>query len=101
MTTEVECLFAFVDQTIETELVEELAFLANYDRTKHAMQEIIDMPDREIDLFIRFCLQNNGKLSQRKREVKFARLTDEEIRRLEEVVADGYKPAAPSPNADD
>lgn len=101
MTTQVECLFAFVEQTIETELVEELEFLANYDRTKRAMQEIIDMPDREIDLFIRFCLQNNGKLSQRKREAKFARLTDEEIRRLEEVVATGCKTAAPSPNTDD
>jgi len=89
MTTQVESLFAFVEQTIETELAEELAFLANYDRTKHAMQEIIDMPDREIDMFIRFCLQNSGKLSRRKREVRFAQLTDEEIRRLEEVVAIG------------
>jgi len=89
ITTQVESLFAFVEQTIETELAEELAFLANYDRTKHAMQEIIDMPDREIDMFIRFCLQNSGKLSRRKREVRFAQLTDEEIRRLEEVVAIG------------
>ena len=38
----------FVEQTIDTELVEELAFLANYDRTKKAIQEIVDMPDRKI-----------------------------------------------------
>lgn len=101
MTTQVESLFAFVEQTIETELVEELAFLANYDRTKRAMQEIIDMPDREIDLFIRFCLQNNGKLSQRKREARFTCLRDEEIRRMEEVVAAGYKPTSTSPNSED
>lgn len=101
MTTQVESLFDFVEQTIETELVEELAFLANYDRTKLAIQEIIDMPDREIDLFIRFCLQNNGKLSQRKREARFARLRDEEISRMEEVVAGGYKTASPSPKSED
>ena len=91
MTTQVESLFAFVEQTIETELVEELAFLANYDRTKRTMQEIIDMPDRDIDLFIKFCLQNNGRLSQRKRESRFAALTDEEVVRLESAVADGYR----------
>ncbi len=38
-----------------------LAFLANYDATKHAIRNIVDMPDRLIDLFIRFCFQNNGR----------------------------------------
>ena len=101
MTTQVESLFAFVEQTIETELVEELAFLANYDRIRLAIQEIVDMPDREIDLFIRFCLQNNGTLSQRKREARFARLRDDEIRRMEEVVAGGYKIGSPSQNGEE
>jgi len=100
MTTQVEHLFAFIEQTIETELVEELAFLMNYDRTRRAMQEIIDMPDREIDLFIRYCLQNSGRLSQRRREARFAALTDEEIRRLEEAVASGSMPAAPLSDGD-
>ena len=36
---------AFVEQTIETELVEELAFLANYDDTKRSVQAIVDMPE--------------------------------------------------------
>ena len=63
MTPQAEALFRFIERTIDTELVEELAFLANYDRTKKAIQEIVDMPDRQIDLFIRVCLQNNGRLS--------------------------------------
>ncbi len=91
MTTQVESLFRFVEQTIETELVEELAFLAAYDDTKRAAQSIVDMPDRDIDLFIRFCLQNGGKLSEKKRESHFRRLTDDEIQRLERAVADGYR----------
>jgi len=91
MTAQVESLFQFVERTIETELVEELAFLVNYDETKRSVQAIVDMPDRDIDLFIRFCLQNNGRLSQRKRESHFELLTDDEIERIERVVAKGYK----------
>ncbi len=91
MTVQVEKLFEFVERTIETDLVEELAFLANYDETKRAVQGIVDMPDRDIDMFIRFCLQNNGRLSQRKRESHFQMLTDDEVGRLERAVAEGYR----------
>lgn len=87
MTAQVEHLFSFIEQTIDTELTQQLAFLARYDAVKQAMQEVVDMPDRDIDLFMRFCLQNNGKLSQRKRASHFAALTDQEVRRLEEAVA--------------
>jgi hypothetical protein len=40
--------------------------------TKKAIQGIVDMSDREIDLFIRFCLQN-GRLFGRLRLVVFGR----------------------------
>ncbi len=86
MTPQAEALFHFIDQTINTELTDELTFLANYDKAKKAIQEIVDMPDRQIDLFIRFCLQNNGRISSRKRENKFDYLSDEEIARLEQAV---------------
>ena len=46
MTSQAEALFRFIEQTIDTELVEELAFLANYNETKRAIQKIVDMPDR-------------------------------------------------------
>ena len=75
MTPQAEALFRFIDQTIDTELAGELAFLASYDETKRAIQEIVDMPDRQIDLFIRFCLQNNGRLSARKRASHFDSLS--------------------------
>ncbi|MFO7460036.1 MAG: Fic family protein, partial [Desulfatiglandales bacterium] len=90
MTPQAEALFRFIEQTIETELASELAFLVNYDKTKKAIQEIVDMPDREIDLFIRFCLQNNGCLSARKRESRFDYLSDEEIARMELAVQTAY-----------
>jgi len=55
----------------------------------------VDLPDRDIDLFIRCCLQNNGKLSNRKQSARFFKLSDDEIQRLEAAVAAGY-PETPS-----
>jgi Fic family protein len=90
MTAQAEALYEFINKTIEDELVEELSFLASYDNTKRAIQDIIDMPDRLIDLFIQLCLQNNGALSARKRSAHFDFLTDEELKLMEEAVQDGY-----------
>jgi len=90
MTGQAEALFRFIDQTIETELAGELEFLANYDQTKKAIKEIVDMPDRKIDLFIRFCLQNKGRISARKRASHFNFLTEAEIALLEQAVQSVY-----------
>jgi hypothetical protein len=90
VTPQAEALFRFIEQTIDTELVEELVFLSNYDETKRAMQEIVDMPDRQIDLFIRHCLQNNGRLSSRKRASHFDSLSGDEIARMEQAIQSAY-----------
>jgi hypothetical protein len=90
LTAQAEALFEFIRETVEVELVEELRFLINYDTTKRAIQEVVDMPDRLIDLFIRCCLQNHGKLSKRKREEFFAMLSDEEVGRMEAAVGASY-----------
>lgn len=90
LTAQAEALFDFIENTIDSELVAELSFLANYDRTKGALQEIVDMPDRQIDLFIRFCLQNGGRLSSRKRRSHFEFLTDDEVESMERAVQAAY-----------
>jgi hypothetical protein len=90
ITPQAEALFAFIEQTIDTDLPNEMRFLVNYDRTKRAIQEIVDMPDRQLDLFIRLCLQNNGRLSARKRASHFGSLTDQEVARMEKAVQDSY-----------
>jgi len=91
MTCQSEALYDFIMLTIEHELVEELDFLAGYDKTKKAIQEIVDMPDRLIDLFIQVCLQNNGRLSAKKRESHFSFLSDDELARMEDAVKAGYE----------
>jgi len=90
MTYQAEALFEFVNKTVEAELVEELNFLVAYDKTKSAIQDVIDMPDRLIDLFIQLCLQNNGHLSERKKLAHFKFLTDDELIIMEKAIKDGY-----------
>jgi hypothetical protein len=92
MTLQSEALFRFIEHTIDIELVEELSFLARYDQTKKTIQEIVDMPDLKIDLFIRFCIQNNGRLSVRKRHSHFEFLSDQEVTQLEHSVLSAYGP---------
>ena len=89
MTAQVEALSGFVRLTVECELVEELDFLASYDKTGQAIQEIVDVPDRLLDLFIRLCLQNNGHLSMTKRKSHFGFLSDGELADMKKAAKDG------------
>ncbi|WP_232364199.1 hypothetical protein [Desulforapulum autotrophicum] len=41
------------------------------------------MPDKLVDLLIRFLSQNDGMLSKRARRREFEKLTDDEIRMIE------------------
>lgn len=66
--------------------MEELDFLEVYDKAKQAIQEIVDLPDRQIDLFINLTIQNNGKLSERKRESFFSKLNSQEIDAIEDAI---------------
>jgi len=86
-----EALFTFVEETIERELPAEVSFLKSYDVARREMREIVDFPNRHMDLFVRLCLQNNGHLSKAKRGMEeFARLTDDEIRKLETAIIDAF-----------
>ena len=58
------------------------------DKTKIAIQKIVDMPNQLIDLLIKFVIQNNGKLSESKRQKFFALLTDDEIKQIVAAVND-------------
>lgn len=91
MTSQAEALYDFVIQAIDGELMEELRFLESYDSTKRAIQDVIDMPDRLIDLFIRICLENNGKLSANKRKSYFDFLSDDELFSMENSIRENYE----------
>lgn len=88
MTCQAESLYDFINITVETELTQELEFIVSYDKIKKSIQNIVDMPDRLIDLFIRLSLQNNKTLSGSKRASHFAFLTDKEVQLMEKAVQD-------------
>lgn len=60
----------------------ELIFIQRYDEVKKALQHIVDMPDRDINLMIMFLHQNKGVFPKRRRE-DFAKLTDGEINEMQ------------------
>jgi hypothetical protein len=81
----------FIRETIETELPAELRYLASYDDVRLRMRDIVELPDRIADLFVKLCRKNGGSLSKKKRGLEeFAPLTDGEIEALEEVVREGF-----------
>ncbi len=49
------------------------------------------MPDKLVDLLIRFLSQNDGKLSKRARKREFEKLTDDEIQAIEKKYAEIYE----------
>lgn len=77
----------FIRETIESELPSELRYLTMYDKIRNRMREIVELPDRHADLFVKLVRQNGGTLSKKKRGLpEFEPLTDEEITELEKVV---------------
>lgn len=50
----VEYLFACIEKTLDSYFEKEIEFLVSYDKTKKNIQNIVDMPDKLIDLFVLF-----------------------------------------------
>jgi hypothetical protein len=49
---------------------------------------MVDMPDRTMDLLLRFLRQNGGRLSQRAREGELTAMSDGEVASAERAYAD-------------
>ncbi|MDA5241573.1 Fic family protein [Agrobacterium tumefaciens] len=87
-TPHAEFLFECVARTIDVDLPAETAFLRIYDAFKIEMKQMIDMPDRLLDLLFRFLRQNEGRLSKRARDKEFSALSDAEVARVETIYAE-------------
>jgi hypothetical protein len=81
-----EFLNECVARTIEIDLPDETTFLKGYDTFKRQVADVVDMPERTLDL-LRFLRRNNGRLSKRAREQEFRALSEDEIARIEAVHA--------------
>jgi len=81
-----EELYRWVEETVDNEFQQELEFIVRFREARDAMSKVVDLPDREANLFVKLCLQRQGPLSKNKREAHFSMLTDAEVHALEEVV---------------
>lgn len=85
-TRQAEYLADCIERTVRVALPAELQFLHRFDDAKRRIAELADLPDRLASLFIQFCVQNNGRLSARKRADLFPDLPDDLIAALEHAI---------------
>ncbi|MBW8684697.1 Fic family protein [Chitinophaga rhizophila] len=79
-----QCIYLVetIHATLKKDMPEELLFIQRYDEVKRALQDVVDMPDRNINLMIMFLHQNKGVFPKRRRE-QFSKLSDEEIEMMQ------------------
>lgn len=90
-TKQAEFFFDCVEETVTKTLPDEVEYLQKYDLLNGFIKNYIDMPDKLVDLLIRFLIQNNGKLSKRARERESEKLTAQEILAIEQKYTEIFK----------
>ncbi len=91
-TAHAQFLYSCVEQTVEHDLPDEVRFLQAFERFAAGVKQIVEMPDRQIELLRGFLEQGQGRLSKRGREGEFAALTDQEAERIASLYADVFPP---------
>lgn len=84
-TPHAEFLYKCVEQTVEQDLPDEVAFLEAYDRFAAGVKDMIEMPDQTVDLVHGFLQHGGGRFSKRARQKELAALSDQEAERLEDL----------------
>lgn len=82
-TAQAEFLYDCVAETVNVTLPEEVDYLGKYDQLNTFIKNYLDMPDRMVDLLIRFLHQNDGHFSKRAMSKEFAELTEAERQAIE------------------
>ena len=90
-TVQAEFFYECVHETITKLLPDEINYLQQYDEMKTFVNSYIDMPDRTVNLLIRFLHQNDGKLSKRARSKEFLAMTDVEVQEIENKFEELFK----------
>lgn len=86
-----EFLYACVQRTVDEDLPREIDYLRRHDLALQRIMEAVEMPDRIAENLVMFIRQNNGALSKNRREGEFKQLTDDEVQRIERIVADAFE----------
>lgn len=86
-TAHAEFIYACVEQTVDVDLPAEVEYLTAFEEFAHGVQEIVEVPQRELHLLRGFLAQNGGALSRRAREREYAALTHAEVTQIEDLYA--------------
>jgi len=86
-----EFLFACVQRTVDEDLPREIDYLRRHDLARQRIMEAVEMSDRLAENLVMFIRQNKGTLSKNRREAEFRQLTDDEVQRMERIVADSFE----------
>jgi Fic family protein len=84
LTSQSEYLAKAIFSTIQEDLFEELYFLQRYDELKKEIQQLIDMPDKQLSNFIMYLHQNKGIFPNRRKK-QFEETTEEELVAVEKI----------------
>ena len=90
VTRQAEFFFECVEETVNKTLPEEVSYLTKYDLLDDFIKNYIDMPDKLVDLLIRFLNQNDGKLSKRALGKECSQLTESEAKTIERKYDDVF-----------
>lgn len=89
-TDQASFLYWALERTVDHDLGQEITYLLGFDAAYTALKNVLDWPAHSLDLFIRLVQQNQGTLSQTKRQSHFAWMTDDEVKRSEAAVTDAF-----------
>jgi len=81
-------LAKMIEKTAEQEVLQEVTFLEVYDRVKAEVREKLPkIADKDLDLAIRLCHQNNGMVSKTKSDGTLSHLSQAEISTIQQSYA--------------
>jgi len=91
VTESCEFIYRLVEKTIKETLPNELNYLQAFDGASVAIYNIVPMPDNMIKMLIGFVLQNDGKLSKKKKEKYFELLREDEVKEIELIIGEHFE----------
>lgn len=86
LTAHVEFLFEMMETSILQDLIQEVLYIIKYDAVKKVIEEKFDIPNKELNSFIQLSIQNNGKISNKKRKRFENWIDSHQLESLENVI---------------
>lgn len=89
-TEQAEFLYKVLERTVDEDLQQEIDFLLGFDSACRQLNQMLDWPNHSLELFVRVVHQNEGKLSNNKKQSHFSWMTEAEIGEAEAVVRQAF-----------